>query len=135
MNTEFILLNKDWNAEPNAPEENVKVQDNYLSLSFLVNPWAYTGFEEGHRSELRFYGCTKWRLGTVNDEGWYSGNCRFSNIAPAWGEFYEVIGNLLLESCPNDWHRLSNNKENKHFLFYLRDTTFECDADSFEFIE
>jgi hypothetical protein len=40
MNTEFILLNKDWNAEPNAPEENVKVQDNYLSLSFLVNPWA-----------------------------------------------------------------------------------------------
>jgi len=82
MSTEFIHLNKNWNAEPNAPQVNVEIQDEFLSLSFLVNPLAYEGFEEGQKSELHFFGCSTWRLGPTNDEGWYSGICRFSNVAP-----------------------------------------------------
>ena len=66
MNTEFILLNKNWNAEPNAPDEKIGVINDYLSLSFLLNPWAYKGY----------------------DEAWYSGQCCFSHLAPAWREFY-----------------------------------------------
>ena len=81
MSTEFIHLNQNWNAEPNAPEERIEVKDNYLSLSFFANPWAYEGFEEGQRLELRFYGCSRWRLGATNDEDWYSGQCRFSKLA------------------------------------------------------
>ncbi len=64
-------------------------------------------------------------------EGWYRGQCRFSGIAPEWGEFYEVEGDLLLAQEPNDW-KAGLAKEprqgSRHFLFYMRDETFECDA-------
>jgi len=134
MSTDFIHLNKNWNAEPNAPAEKIEITDEYLSLSFLLNPWEFEGFKEGHRAELRFYGCSKWRLGPTNDEGWYSGQCRFSKLAPSWGEFYEVKGNLPPEQASNEWHDINQGKGNRHFLFYLRDSTFECDAESYEFI-
>ena len=134
METKFIHLNKEWNAEPNAPEERVKEEPGYLSLTFTANPWAYDGFEENQRLELRFHGCSEWRLGETNDEGWYLGQCRFSKQAPKWGEFYEVVGNTLLEEGPNDWHLIGQGKGKKHYLFYLRDTTFECRAESYELI-
>ena len=57
-----------------------------------------------------------------------------SASAPAWGEFYEVHGDLKLESSPNDWVVLSPEPHipARHFLFYLRDETFECDAERVE---
>ncbi|MDH5259261.1 MAG: hypothetical protein OEX07_14700 [Gammaproteobacteria bacterium] len=135
MKTAFVHLNKDWNADPNAPYEHVDVKVEYVDLSFDVNPWIYEGYKEGQRAALRFYGCSRWRLGPENDEEWYGGGCRFSKLAPEWGEFYEVKGNLLLDKCPSDWNYISPIEGNKHYLFYLRDTTFECDANSYEFIE
>jgi len=135
MDTEFIHLNKRWNAEPNAPKGAVVIETEYLSLSFIVNPWAYDGFEEGQKAELRFFGCSTWRLGSTNDEGWYSGECRFSKTAPAWGEFYEIKGNLLKEQASYEWHNINHGEGSRHFLFYLRDSTFECDAESYEFIK
>ena len=71
----------------------------------------------------------------MNDEGWYMGQCRFSKLAPEWGEFYEVKGDLLLEKCPNDWKTINTCNGEKHYLFYLRDSMFECDAYKYEFIE
>jgi hypothetical protein len=51
-------------------------------------------------------------------------------VAPAWGEFYEVAGDLRLKDCPNDWQVVADatGLPLRHFLFYLRDQTFECDA-------
>ena len=64
-----------------------------------------------------------------NDEGWYRGQCRFSGIAPAWGEFYEVTGDLKLTAI-DDWRVVDHDQPaGRHFLFYLRDETFECEAD------
>ncbi|MDH5395566.1 MAG: hypothetical protein OEW97_04780 [Gammaproteobacteria bacterium] len=134
MKTEFVHLNKDWNAEPNAPSEEVKVKPDYVELSFYVNPWTFEGYKEEQRAAIRFYGCSRWRLGSVNDEGWYMGQCRFSKIAPKWGEFYEVKGDLHLDECPNDWNEISQNEGNAHYLFYLKDSMFECDADYYEYI-
>jgi hypothetical protein len=50
------------------------------------------------------------------------------------GEFYEVQGDLKLESSPDDWVLLGPEPHApaKHFLFYLRDETFECDAEAVE---
>jgi hypothetical protein len=135
MSTEFIHLNKEWNAEPNAPHEKVDVKPGYVELLFFANPWAYEGYEEEQRAALRFYGCSRWRLGSVNDEGWYLGQCRFSKAAPKWGEFYEVKGDLLLDKCPDDWQIVGNGGEKRHFLFYLRDSEFECDAAEYEYVE
>lgn len=127
--TTFRQLNQGWNAEPNAPEAQLTVADADLVLTFLMNPYEFPEFSENDRGTLRFYGCSRYRLGATNDEGWYRGQCRFSKIAPAWGEFYEISGDLRLSECPKDWvHVGPSTDAHRHFLFYLRDGTFECAA-------
>jgi hypothetical protein len=130
MATQFRQLNDGWNAEPNAPDPTVRFDGRDLVLTFLANPFQFARFAEGQWLRLRFRGATKYRLGATNDEGWYRGQCRFSGDAPAWGEFYEVSGDLKLERSPNDWQVVGAERSaGHHFLFYLRDDTFECEAD------
>jgi hypothetical protein len=132
--TQFKKLNLDWNAEPNAPVPHITLWDGDVILSFFLNAFVYAQFKEGDVGQLRFRNCWRYRLGPTNDEGWHLGQCRFSKIAPAWGEFYEVSGDLLLEQCPLDWKEAGWKKETqKHFLFYLRDQQFECDAVTWSF--
>ena len=131
MTTCFVHLNKDWNAEPNAPEPMVSVSGDKLVVEFLVNPWAYEGFEEGDKARLEFSGCKRYRIGNINDYGWYRGQCRFSKLVREWGEFYEVQGDSLFEQCPDDWEDVGLGEGLKHFLFYFRDNEFECQADAF----
>jgi hypothetical protein len=131
MATSFIRLNSDWNAEPNAPDEHVTVDGSTVILEFNLAGF----FHQPWHGKLVFEGARRYRLGETNDEGWYLGQCRFSRLAPAWGEFYEVDGDLL-ESAVNDWVFLPNayRGETRHFLFYLRDSTFECDAAAYHLI-
>ncbi len=133
MSIEFVKLNKDWNAEPNAPGEKVIVEGSDIILEFTVNPWAYEGFEEEERARLIFNSCSKYRLGPTNDEGWYRGQCRFGKLAHKWGEFYLVTGSSSAVSEANDWVTVTAEKKRNHYLFYLRDCTFECEADDYEF--
>ena len=134
MSTTFAKLNTDWNAEPNAPNPQVQVWELDVVLSFLLDPFRYPDFKEGDIGQLRFRSCWRYRLGSVNDEGWYRGQCRFSKLAPAWGEYYEVRGNLFLEKCAEDWVDVGPKTDTqKHFLFYFRDEEFECDAESWSF--
>jgi hypothetical protein len=134
MSTRFIKLNDDWNAEPNAPAPAIAPSGNDVVLEFRLNPFQFTQFSEGDRGRLVFRDCWRYRLGVTNDEGWYLGQCRFSKAAPAWGEFYEILGDLKLESSPDDWVVLGAEPHApaRHFLFYLRDQTFECDAEMVE---
>jgi hypothetical protein len=127
--TEFRRLNHGWNAEPNAPDPQVSLNGTDVLLSFFMNSRRFPEFGEDDRGTLGFSGCARYRLGGPNDEGWYRGQCRFSKLAPAWGEFYEIVGDLRLDKGPNDWVWLASDTEaHRHFLFYLRDETFECDA-------
>ena len=87
MATTFISLNSNWNAESNAPNPKIYIENEKLILEFYVNPWAYEGFEEEERASIEFTGCKRYRMGSTNDEGWYRGQCRLSKIAPEWGEF------------------------------------------------
>ncbi|MDQ0474850.1 hypothetical protein [Labrys wisconsinensis] len=129
----FHQLNRGWNAEPSAPEPNVKVVGRQVHLSFFLNPWAYEA-REGEAAELIFFNCTRWRLGSTNDEGWYLGQCRYSHLAPTWGEFYEIAGDDAVRLQPTDWRLVSSQTEaRRHFLFYLKDQTFECLAESWMF--
>jgi hypothetical protein len=130
VQTVFTTLSKGWNAEPNAPQPIVHVEGTSLFLSFELNAFMFREFKEGDWAEITFTCCSRYRLGPTNDEGWYRGQCRFSKIAPVWGEFYEVTGDLLLEKNGLDWHvgGIDPQPDSKHFLFYFRDETFECDA-------
>lgn len=120
----FRHLNPDWNAEPNAPNVELTVDGNTVQLTFLLNPWAY-GAGEGEMGTLRFVGCSRWRWDATNDHAWFAGKSRYSNQAPKWGEFYEVIGD---DRAINelDWELLSpDSPSSRHFLFYFRDETIE----------
>jgi hypothetical protein len=130
MQTSFLQLNKDWNAEPNAPSPVVDIRGTDLVLSFYVNAFLYPEFEEDEIAVLRFVHCTRYRLGSTNDEGWFRGQCRFSKLAPAWGKFYLVQGDSALLNAPQDWKTLCPPGGNgQHFLFYFRDNTLECVAE------
>ena len=128
--TNFTKLNHGWNAEPNAPMSSVRVEGTGLAVTFYLNPWLFPDFKEGDCGELHFAECWRYRLGATDDEGWWRGQCRFSRRAPDWGEFYEVEGDLRLERLPEDsWILLAEpSTKTRHFLFYFRDETFECDA-------
>ena len=127
--TIFRQLNHEWNADPNAPIPQVVVENGDLILTFRMNRFLFPQFRKGDIGKIRFINCFRYRLGTVNDEGWYRGQCRFSKLVPKWGEFYEVEGDLRLTECPQDWITVGSEQNDlKHFLFYFRDEEFECDC-------
>lgn len=124
---EFLHLNPDWNADPNAPDVELTVEGDGVQLVFLLNPWAYEA-EKGEKGTLRFVDCSRWRWDATNDHAWFAGKGRYSNQAPEWGEFYEVIGD---DRAVNelDWEVLSpDTPSSRHFLFYFRDETIELVA-------
>jgi hypothetical protein len=130
----FVRLNLDWNAEPNAPDARIEVSGSDVVLRFTLNSWLYEHFSEGQPGSLHFTGCSRWRLGSTNDEGWFMGQCRYSKVAPEWGEFYEVIGDDPQRDAPLDWQLVGPDLPNaRHFLFYLKDSTFECLAMKWSF--
>lgn len=89
MATEFTRLNWDWNAELNVPDERVVVSGTDVVLDFALNYMLYPLFADGQRGYLRFRSASRWLLSAVNDHGWHLGQCRFSKLAPGWGELYE----------------------------------------------
>ena len=132
--TTFHQLNHGWNAEPNAPEPKVEVKAGDVVVTFLLNPFKFPQFSPDDFGRIQFLLCHRYRLGPTNDEGWYRGQCRFSNLAPRWGEFYEVRGDLRLSDCSDGWVNVGRNMgPARHFLFYFRDETFECDAADWRF--
>jgi hypothetical protein len=124
----FHQINEGWNAEPNAPVPHVSVSGVDLLLDFLVNPFQFPEFEEEETAQLRFEKVRCYRLGPTNDEGWFRGQCRYSGVAPTWGEFYEISGDDDTATLPKDWIELRGTGS-RHYLFYFRDETFECFAD------
>lgn len=125
----FTHFNHDWNAEPNDPGPQVEMRGNDLLLRFRMNPFQFEKFKEDEHGILRFVSASRYRLGPTNDEGWYRGQCRYSNVAPAWGEFYEISGEDPLRDQQKDWRIIAERTDHgRHFLFYFRDDTFECVA-------
>ena len=130
MKPRFHQLNDGWNAEPYVPSPVIEIEAQDLILRFLVNAFQFPEFEEGEMGALRFVRCERYRLGPTDDDGWYSGQCRFSKLAPEWGEFYIVKGDAGLLDAPQDWQPLApTSGSGRHFLFYFRDNTFECIAE------
>jgi hypothetical protein len=133
METTFTQLNDGWNAEPNGPEPKAEWQGDNLILRFYMNPYQFPEYQEGDIGEIVFRDCSRYRLGTLNDEGWYRGQSRWAGVQHAWGEFYQVVGDLRLSGVPDDWKTRDPNVGNRdHFIFYFRDEDFECDARAWE---
>ncbi len=133
MSLLFKQLNDGWNADPNAPGEQVSLIDGNLILSFRLNWQAYDA-QRRERGRLLFPGVRRFRLGPENDHAWFDGNGRYSGVAPQWGEFYEISGEVEANLPTDGWVVVGEGgQDGRHFLFFLRDTTFECFADDWSF--
>jgi hypothetical protein len=136
---EFIKLNEGWDADPNDPVPKVEI-DRQLSkiiLSFGVNYFIHDNVTEDDVGILEFFDCYKYRLGSTNDHGFYLGQCRFSNTGIVWGDFYNMKESNWEQDFPKDEIivdvNLKKSLNNKHYLFYFRDQTFECIASSYKY--
>jgi hypothetical protein len=130
----FKQLNQGWNADPNAPHPAVSRDGSDIVLRFFLNPHQFKQFKNEDIGILRFSDCVRYRLGPTNDEGWHLGQCRYSASAPAWGAFYELIGDDPLIDLPSDWEMVTaSSTPSRHLLFYLRDDTFECVASGWRY--
>jgi hypothetical protein len=136
--TEFIRLNHGWNAEPNGPLLAVEADGSDLVLRFDLNAFLYDEtFTDGELGFLRFHDCSRHRFIPINDHAWYGGQCRFSGLAPAWGEFYEVVGDFRETWAGGSWWQpgpyAGAPEGQRNFLFYFRDNAFECSARDWSF--
>ena len=79
-----ILLTKDWNADPNAPEVQLSVEGSCVTLDFFVNYYIYDKFKEGDKATLTFPNCLKYSFNSMNDEGYYMGQYRYKYSDLPW---------------------------------------------------
>jgi hypothetical protein len=127
----FTQLNDGWNADPNAPFPKVGWKGNDLILKMRPNKFQFERFANTDWIGCVFKDCTRFRVTQVNDHGYSLGQCRFSGLAPAWGEFYRIDGDTMDNLITKPWtDRCPDNETSKHFHFYLRDHSFECKAAS-----
>lgn len=132
--TQFHLLNSDWNADPNAPYPKAAVEGGDLVLRFGLNRFLFPRFTDRDIGQLRFTGCRRYRFDDANDHDWVASGWRYGKLAPDWGNFYEVTGELYPTGCPEDWTIVDDcHPGRRHFMFQFRDETFECDADDWSF--
>ena len=124
----FEKLNVDWNANPNAPNPQAIAAGKDLLVSFAPNTYLHQHNEGVSQISLTFQECSRFRITPVNDHGWYGGQCRFSGLAPAWGEFYEITGNTRDAMDITPWTELTGQGQ-RHFHFYLRDNALEIKAE------
>lgn len=129
----FEQLNIGWNAEPNAPELNISVNDTDVIIDFYLNSFAYESISKEDKARIIFHNCHQYRNGAPNDEGFYCYNqSRYKKYGVKWGEFYLVHNSDWRKNFP-DPTKIGPVRDNlQHYLFYFRDETFECIASSYD---
>lgn len=123
----FTRLNEDWNAHPNDVGLRLEKSVDELIAHMKPNPYTSRQYDNVPEIAVRFVNCSKYRVTSVNDEGWYSGQCRFSGLAPEWGEFYEISGDTRDDMNSDPWIEMKGVGA-RHFHFYLKDETLEIKA-------
>ncbi len=131
----FIQINDNWNAEPNSPDVEIKVQNNDVIVSFYLNAFEFSEYAEGDKGIVTFYNCIQYRYGSPNDEGFYCfGQSRYKEFGVKWGEFYEIEDSDWRTNFPDAIllrNEIDSSKKYKHYLFYFKDGAFECIANSY----
>ena len=133
----WTKLNTGFDAEPNAPIPRVTVNGCDVLVRFFLNPFIWGDVQEQDEAALLFHDVFMCRIGSTNDEGFYRGQCRFSNTGIPWGDFYELQESDWQRTFPDDLvmvlPSLIGDPRLKHYLYYFRDQTFECLAKGFDY--
>jgi len=133
----YTKLSEGWNAEPNAPFEQIEIVHTEVRLRFYLNHMLYKQFQEEDVGIVTFTGCSRWRQGIDNDYAFFhqQPSSRYCRLLPKWREFYELAGEDPLRDQPKDWSRIGSETvaSARHFLFYFRDSSFEFIAGDWSF--
>jgi hypothetical protein len=132
----YTKLNKNWNAESNAPKPVISKTDEGIELTFLLNPLLFEHIDEDDQGTLEFFDVYAYRLGATSNEGYNRGEFRFKNDQLPWGEFYELRGSNWKSNFPDDkqvLHEKFNTNKLRHFIFFLKEETFECMAVDYQY--
>lgn len=128
----FEHLNVGWNADPNAPDLNITVNDSDVIIEFYLDAFTYERFSEGDKAKITFCNCFHYRHGIPNDEGFFCyGQSRYKKYGVKWGEFYLVHNSDWKQNFPDPIRVGTIDDRQQHYLFYFRDETFECIASSY----
>jgi len=132
----YVKLNKNWNSEPNTPEAEVLKTDDGIALTFLLNALIFQHIDEHDKGSIYFFNVYVYRLGSTNDEGYFNCDFRFKKEQLPWGEFYELFNSNWKHNFPDEKVILDdsiNKNKLRHFIFFLKDQTFECLALDYKF--
>jgi hypothetical protein len=126
----FTKLNRGWNADVGAPEENVVVAGDTVVVEFYLSYSSYKRFPENDKGKLTFTKCHKYSIKGTNDEGYYMGQHRYKDEELPWGEFYKLETNWRLDFAEEPIFLLepANRAQLNHYIFFFRDNSFECVA-------
>ncbi|MBL8015555.1 MAG: hypothetical protein JNK26_05215 [Candidatus Doudnabacteria bacterium] len=122
--------------DPNTTDlkDNITQHDGEVVLEFPLNHLVTKDLGETSRGRLTFSLVTKHVYGPPNDEGFY---IHYKNIFdyPVLGfkvdELYEVTG--LQNEFGKENAQLLNDPTNKHYIFFVKEGTFQCVAQSWKF--
>jgi hypothetical protein len=132
----YTKLNKNWNAEPNAPEPKISSIENGIELSFLLNASVYEHIDDGEIGSLEFQNVYAYRMDSTSKEGYLQKQFRFKNDQLPWGEFYELSNSKWSGDFPDDKIVLDESidkKDIRHFILFLPNNIFECFATAYRF--
>lgn len=135
-------LNKNYEADPNIGSPEIEIFENTLSLKFFLNSSKFA-FKEDQKGTIKFINCVMFRVGSPNDEGFFYSKIKdnikndsiwntsdFPEIE--WDNFYEV------QNTPKDhfsrFYKIEDyqNLDNlHHYVFFMKEATFECLAESY----
>lgn len=96
-------------------------------------------------NQIEFSGCERYRIGDPNDEGFYSDGVERYNSSvytkvnfpklDFYHGFFEVYGTSIDEFdsqnqgfIRNPEHFFTDMRKTRHFLYFMKDATFECFA-------
>lgn len=127
-------ITTDWNANPNAPQVQLSVDNTSVTLEFYLNSFLFDNFHEEDKAKLTFLNCHKYSFNAMNDEGYHKGQYRYKYTDLPWGEFYKLdtnwasdfpVTHTILIPSPD-------NERMNHYIFFFKDNTFECVAEGFK---
>jgi len=125
----YTKLNRNWNAEPNAPDAKISLMKGGIELSFLLDPLQFEHIDEGDIGKVAFDRVHAYRWDSTTDAAYAQGQFRFKNDQLPWGEFYELKHSKWKSDFPADKivvDALVDQNEIRHFIFFFKDKTFEC---------
>lgn len=148
MNIIFKKINKLYESDPNIAKPKIEVSGSKVSLFFPLNYFVFN-FKEGEYGKIIFHDCLMFRVGDPNDEGLLMLSQQEVINDSVWSleNFPEIEVNSFFEIENSDWSSILKHKgfinsdvniesidrsKYKHFVFFMKDGTFECVCSNFE---